>query len=211
MASLRDAFINLIFPAKCRLCANLIREGRNPFICRNCWGKIEFIKNYPTAKIQAIGKYAGALKTAIHLLKYEGKRSLANPLGNLLINHMEKNGGLEKIDFIVPVPLHKKRLREREFNQSLLLARLVGKHFHKPILESNLMRMRMTIPQVELDQKERLKNMQGAFRVKSPEAFKGKNILLIDDVRTTGATVKECYKMLKQAGAKEIHILTLAI
>ena len=143
-------------------------------------------------------------------MKYEKKKSLTKPLGNLLIEHVKNNGRLERIDFIVPVPLHKKRLREREFNQSALLACLVGRNFNKPVLESNLIRTRLTTPQVELDRKERRRNVKGAFGVKKPEEIKGKSLLLIDDVRTTGATLKECHKVLRQAGAKEIHILTLA-
>ncbi len=176
------------------------------------------IKNYPLSKIQAVGLYEGTLREAIHLFKYEKKKSLAKPLGDLLIKHLEetcpragKEGGLEKIDFVIPVPLHSKKLREREFNQSGLLARLVGRHFRKPVLEGNLIRKKTTTPQFELDRKERLKNVKGAFAIKRREEVKGKNLLLIDDVRTTGATLKECHKVLRRAGAKEIHMLTLAV
>jgi len=111
---------------------------------------------------------------------------------------------------IMAVPLHPKRLREREFNQSILLAREISKALKLPLILNNLQRIRWTRPQIELKGKERLMNVKGAFTLRDPKEVKGKSILLIDDVYTTGATVQECSKVLKKAGAEKIYVLTLA-
>lgn len=113
-------------------------------------------------------------------------------------------------DLIVPVPLHKTRLKERGFNQSLLLSRALAKVCGLPIDYINLKRTRATSPQINLKGKDRITNVKGAFAVKNNAPFKGKGILLIDDVYTTGATVSECCKVLKKAGAEDINVLTLA-
>jgi ComF family protein len=114
------------------------------------------------------------------------------------------------IDLVVPVPLHSRRLRERGFNQSLLLARQVSKRRSIPLNFTALDRIRQTRPQTRLSGPERHKNVRGAFEVNAPGAVAGRKILLIDDVFTTGATIQECTESLLDAGAKEVHVLTLA-
>lgn len=111
---------------------------------------------------------------------------------------------------LLPVPLHHKRLREREFNQSLLLAKKIGKALKIPLIPDNLQRIRWTRPQIELKGEERLINVKGAFALKNHKTIEGKSILLIDDVYTTGATVRECSKILKKAGVEKVYVLTLA-
>lgn len=111
---------------------------------------------------------------------------------------------------VVPIPLHRTRLRERGFNQSLLLAKEIGTVWGIPIDYINLQRIRPTEPQINLKGKERIRNVKGAFAVKGEKAFKGKRVLLIDDVYTTGATVSECSKVLKKARAERVDVLTLA-
>lgn len=115
---------------------------------------------------------------------------------------------LQGFDVIIPVPLHIKRLRERGFNQSLLLARAVGRKNNIPVNPFGLKRIRWTEPQVNLSGKERKINVKGAFEFHGD--VKGKTVLLIDDVYTTGATVAECSKVLKKGGAKGVCVLTLA-
>jgi ComF family protein len=109
----------------------------------------------------------------------------------------------------MPVPLHTGRLREREFNQSLLLADRIGRHLCVPVSCINLTRTVPSPAQTTLSRKERLKNLREAFAVTRPEAIVGKRILLIDDVFTTGATVNECAKTLRKAGSSDVFVLTL--
>ncbi|GAI10987.1 unnamed protein product, partial [marine sediment metagenome] len=116
----------------------------------------------------------------------------------------------KKIDLIIPVPLHKNDLRKRGFNQSILLGRVIGNYFSIPVGKKVLIKEKLTPFQVNLSKKEREKNILRAFSVEKPEEIKGKNILILDDVFTTGATVEECTKELMKARAKNIFVLTLA-
>jgi ComF family protein len=117
---------------------------------------------------------------------------------------------IDAADIIIPVPLHHKRLRARMFNQSALLAQEIGKRVQKTYIPDALRRIRPTLPQKGLSAKERLKNVQGAFAVNGNVSLRNKNILLVDDVFTSGATLNECAKVLKEAGADRINVLTIA-
>ena len=111
---------------------------------------------------------------------------------------------------VVPVPLHPKRLRERGFNQALSLARFVSRFHSIPLDRSNLVRVRWTNTQVGLSERKRKENVKGAFLVKKERYFQNKHLLLVDDVYTSGSTVDECAKVLLNAGARSVQILTLA-
>ena len=124
----------------------------------------------------------------------------------LLRNNEFKN----KFDLIIPVPLHKNDLKKRGFNQSALLGKIIGDYFSIPIGESFLIKKKIIPFQVNLSKKEREKNILKAFSVEKPEEINGKNILILDDVFTTGATVEECAKELIKSRANNIFVLTLA-
>ena len=111
---------------------------------------------------------------------------------------------------IIAVPLHKLRLIKRKYNQSILLAKHLSIKTKIPINYTSLIRTENTIPQVQLSGKARLNNLKNAFMIKYPEIIKNKKIVLIDDVETTGSTLKECAKILKKAGAQNIYALTIA-
>ncbi|MDH3443182.1 MAG: ComF family protein [Deltaproteobacteria bacterium] len=113
-------------------------------------------------------------------------------------------------EIIVPVPLHPKRLRWRGFNQSVLLAREVSRAYQVPMDPFLLQRRRETSPQTQLTEDERRKNMRGAFALGAGKSVRGKIVLLLDDVYTSGATVDECSRVLRKAGAKAVYVLTLA-
>jgi ComF family protein len=122
----------------------------------------------------------------------------------------EYNMPIELMDFIIPIPLHKTRLREREFNQAQILSNHIGAEFNKKIINNNLIRRRQTKTQTDLEDRQRFLNIEGSFWVDNKEDIKGKNILLVDDVLTTGATSSEAAYVLKQAGANIVFVLTLA-
>lgn len=168
-------------------------------------------------KAMAIGSYEGTLAEAVHLFKYNHKKGLGHPLGRIMVDYIISNSSLfstEPVEvsslMVLPVPLHPRRLREREFNQSLLLAKEISRALRIPLIPDNLQRVRWTKPQIELKGEERLTNVKGAFEVKDPKDIECKSLLLIDDVYTTGATVRECSKVLKKAGAEKVYVLTLA-
>lgn len=118
---------------------------------------------------------------------------------------------IKQFDHIIPIPLHPSRLRERGFNQSQLLAAEISRQYKISLSFKNLIRARATEHQTLLSEKERWTNIYGAFRIKNPAKLAGKNILIIDDLLTTGATASEAALTLKSAGAKTVGILTLAI
>lgn len=118
---------------------------------------------------------------------------------------------IAQFDIIVPIPLYPTRLRERGYNQSRLLARHLAQSYHIPLSEKQLIRARNTVHQTGLSEKDRWTNIRGAFRIDSSNTFSGKNILIIDDLLTTGATVSQAAAELKKAGAETVGVLTLAI
>jgi ComF family protein len=150
------------------------------------------------------------LKEAIHRFKYMAEFSLLKVFGILLYSTFQTLPHECKVDFIVPVPLHIRRLRERGFNQALLLARALGKRTRIPCRERALRKIKDTPFQTVLQGRERRRNLKGAFHVENKMEIKGNSILLVDDVYTTGTTVNECSRTLLKEGAERVVILTLA-
>jgi len=149
------------------------------------------------------GRYEGALREVIHAFKYEGRRSLANPLGGMV-----RNAGavmLEGCDSVVPVPLHPWRRMQRGFNQARDLAR----HLDRPVVDA-LWRVRSTASQMALPADARRTNIRGAFICSPFARIEDRILVLVDDVRTTGATLDECANVLLTAGAREVRALTVA-
>jgi ComF family protein len=138
-------------------------------------------------------------------LKYHKRRALARPLAGLMAGMQ-----IPDADAIVPVPLFKRRLSRREYNQSALLAAHLSKSTGIPMLLNRLCKIKDTPPQVGLSATQRKKNLKGAFAVRRTGGITGRRILLVDDVITTGATVAECSSALIKAGATEVHAVALA-
>jgi ComF family protein len=150
--------------------------------------------------------YEGPLIAAICQFKYHKKPHLAIPLARLVVNDLAK----VSVDCVMAIPLHPSRLRSREFNQSLLLARQTGHTLSLPYFIDDMIRTRETPPQVGLSRKERQENIKGSLRVTQPDKIKDQRILLVDDVYTTGATLKEGARILMQSGAKEVIVAAMA-
>lgn len=131
-------------------------------------------------------------------------------MANLMIEFAKSSLEMSKIDLILAVPLHNTKKRQRQFNQAQLLADELCKHFSKKTARKVLIKIKPTFSQTQLQKSERWENVHGTFKVKNNGLVKDKNILLIDDVLTTGATVNECSKMLLESGASSIDVLTLA-
>lgn len=211
--------LNLIYPLKCLICRKDIDPLLPRGICPTCFNKIKINDGYsfPVLENECYFKqmwsacpYEGIVKEAIHLFKYKGKLILARELSRLMAEYAQANIPLNTIHCLIPVPLHRSRLREREFNQSEVLSLKLAAYFNVAVVQNVLIRTRPTPPQVNLKREERFISLKGAFRVKKNDLVKGKNILLIDDVFTTGTTANECAKALGQAGADEVNVFTLA-
>lgn len=160
---------------------------------------------YPTAEVED-----HPLRGVIQRFKYGRKVSLGRPLGRLMARGCRQYFSEVSLDLILPVPLHPKRLRWRGFNQAVIFAREVGGLWRLPMDPFILLRSRETVPQTDLTEEERRKNVRGAFSLVSAGAVRGTRILLVDDVYTSGATINECSRILVRGGAKEVHVLTLA-
>lgn len=148
------------------------------------------------------------MSSLLHRLKYQGDTSVLSALREII--GRRDSFCLQEQDRIIPVPLHVSRLRQRGFNQSLVLAKLFFPNQKDLIQVDTLTRIRHTIPQTGLDGIARRKNLHQAFIVRFPERVRGRKIVLVDDVFTTGTTVAECSRMLLRAGADEVRVLTLA-
>ncbi|MEK7162968.1 MAG: ComF family protein [Patescibacteria group bacterium] len=164
--------------------------------------------------LAAAGNYDDPIiQNLIHYFKYKSFESIAPILGELLIEYLKLLNfeTLKLLNFvIVPIPLHPHRERERGFNQAKLLAEIIACHFNLPMVNS-LKRIKNNDPQAKMKNSEkRIKNISGCFEIKNPEAIQEKNIILIDDVFTSGATINEAVKILKEGGAKKIIALVLA-
>jgi ComF family protein len=190
----------------CPICGQpFSSEVMEDHLCEDCLRKRPF---YEAA--WAPYRYEGAILKGIHRLKYGAKGFLADALGPLLAQFAKERLDGSRSVLIMPVPLHPKRLRERGFNQSLLLARHVSRRIHIDLDFLSLRRVRYTPPQASLAKHQRLQNVQGAFELKNSDAVKGRSILLVDDVVTTGNTLNECARILRKAGAEKVFGLSLA-
>lgn len=146
----------------------------------------------------------------MHAFKFGRRRALASPLGDLLaeIGAEVLPGG--RPDLLIPVPLHPGRERERGFNQSLLLARRLGRAWGVPVRADVLARIVPTPPQSELGAEERRANVRRAFSLRRPELCAGRHLIVVDDVFTTGSTVEACARHLRKGGARAVGVLTVA-
>jgi ComF family protein len=204
-----DCFIalDLISEPYCPLCGIPFGSEKTiSHLCGDCLGSVHLFD-----RARATGFYQGLIREVIHRFKYGGQTFLVNPLARMLIGPGKELTRLHSIDTIVPVPLHYKRLRQRGFNQASLLGRRLGSLLKIPVDYSSLKRTRWTDPQIGLSRNQRAANVKGAFSLKTREKIKGKGVLLLDDVLTTGETVNQCVRVLKKDGrAREVVVLTVA-
>ena len=197
------ALLNLVYPLTCCACDE--KMAGNTGICDPCASKVD--KNLAGV---AACRYDGVLKKALQTFKYKNGLALVDTFSRFLIEFIERNFDMKNIDAIIPMPLHPVKLRQRGFNQSQLLAVPISKRYGVPISTSALKKVRYTPPQSGLDRTSRLRNPANAFRVKKNTPLKGKSVLLLDDVYTTGATIKSAVDALRSAGISQIRVLTLA-
>jgi ComF family protein len=164
----------------------------------------------PALTVRSLAVYSGNVREAVLRMKFGGQAAVALSLSRFMMDHYHRVYAPEAFECILPVPLHPKRLREREFNQCILLGRPLARRLGIPLDLRGVVRIRHTLPQTAVTEGDRGKNLRGAFRVRKPERIRGKSILLLDDVYTTGATLEELARTLLSAGAGKVSGLTLA-
>ncbi|MBN1380376.1 MAG: ComF family protein [Deltaproteobacteria bacterium] len=237
MKKILAGLADIIFPRRCLSCDNLlIHEGDGPF-CLDCFNRIGFVRSPLCIKCgvpfkgvdqkdhlcgecltskqgftiaRTVGRYETTLLNCIHRFKYQEDIGAGKILGKLMAAYDYPGLKISDYTLIIPVPLHAKRLRERGFNQSLILAGEIAGTHGLPVDFMTLKRHVYTVPQVSIGKKEREANVKGSFGVAETAQIKGEKIILVDDVYTTGSTIKECAKVLMREGAKEVAVLTLA-
>ena len=235
--SLFNGIWTSIWPPRCPLCEELLDAGPNTFceycldtfnviddpICEKCGLPFDENTAPPSGVcgnclkaplildvLRSFGEYEGALRKAIIDFKFNGRREMVPALGEFILMADLKFSENENADIVVPVPLHSDRIKERGFNQAVDLARPLAKTRRAALSYDVLIRSRPTKPQVGLSTNQRKANVKGAFTVKKPDTVKGKKVILVDDIYTTGNTINECAKVLKKAGAKKVFAVTVA-
>jgi len=232
----QSTLFQFFLPPQCPCCKKFLEEGQQGF-CSNCLSEIHWIEppfcsicgipfiskeieNHPCGACvthkkyftmaRSLGTYEGSLQEAIHHWKYEGKTNLTPFFAEWMAEGVRRYWKPDSLDFLIPVPLHIQRLRERGFNQALLLVKELSRRTDIPYRKMILQKKKPTIPQVNLSGAEREKGLRGAFDGVGMEELEGKWALLVDDVYTTGATVNESSRVLLRGGAKRVDVLTLA-
>jgi ComF family protein len=218
--------IDFFLPRFCSSCKTKLSLTEE-IICHSCYSRIkkvddermnhEFDRKFTTEGI--ISNFAALfifekdkeLQQIIHSLKYDGKFRAGIFLGKLLADGLKNKFSEWNIDLIVPVPLHHLKRAERGYNQAEFLAQGMKSVLKTPVKSNVIRRNRFTETQTNLSLLERKENIRNAFTVRRPKIVKGKNILLIDDVITTGATISECGKILKESGAANVYGTSIAI
>ena len=203
-----NKLLDALFPNfTCVACGAEIQSSPNAYLCEKCAESLPFNMDEDATHFAPF-LYEEPIRSVILSLKYSDNgfaaRAVAPYMAAVYLKRIKKKSP----HVIIPVPLCKSRLHERGYNQSELLAKEIADYLALPIMNDVLIRIKKTTPQKNMTPTERMENMKGAFAVVGD--VRGKHILLIDDVYTTGATTGECAKMLKTAGAKTIAILTVA-
>ena len=216
MKKIINNILELIYPPVCGFCGNICSN----YICTKCHAKIKKYEiknkeNYKTKNMYfnelfSIFKYEEDIRKLILKYKFQNKAYLYKTFSKIILNNKKICGNLKKYDIIIPVPIHKKRKNQRGYNQTELIAKEISKSLNIKMENNVLIKNINTKAQSELSKKERKDNIKGAFKVQNLRKIENKNILIIDDIYTTGSTANQCSKTLKLAGAKNIGILTIA-
>lgn len=228
---IQEKISNLLYPPVCGICGKIAQKG----ICIKCNVELkkqaeenilqkEEIEEKNFEELMYIFKYEGQVRKLILDYKFNEKSYMYKTFVNFLLNNKKIFENIKKYDKIIPVPISKKRYKERGYNQSLLIAKEISKQMqHKKNLENKqkektnlelvnncLIKTKNIIEQSKLNKEERQNNIQGVYSLQNPQIITNQKILLVDDIYTTGSTVNECSKILKQSNPKKIGILVLA-
>ena len=208
--------LDLIYPPTCGICGKL----NSNFLCNKCQKQLESQAkfkieenqdtNYYFQKHLYIFEYQGIIRKIILNYKFQGKAYLYKTFVNFLLKNQKFFQILKSYDTIIPVPISKKRQKERGYNQSFLLAKEIANNTDLNLINNCLYKTQNIIEQSKLNKEDRLKNIKGVYKLKNHQILKNKRILLLDDIYTTGSTVNECCKILKEANPGRIDVFTIA-
>ena len=212
----------MIFPPKCIFCGSILGIRPQVDICEPCLVKVPFIredavveggkilKNSYFDKVICLCKYSGIIKQSLIRYKFFNKSCYYRTFAKLLADKVKRMTNLEKFDIIISVPLHKSKQRVRGYNQSWLISRELSRQIEVVEGSRLVSRTKSTNAQSLLSRDERYSNIKDAFILNDTNKIRDKVILLVDDILTTGYTVNECSRLLKEAGAREVVIAVVA-
>lgn len=219
MESLKNALIflwrkliDILYPRQCIICGKLHEDS----ICIRCYKTLDLntrIDRYKDKKFNEhlyIFKYEGKIRNLIIDYKFNDKAYLNNFFVKIILKNEKICRKIKNYDIIIPVPIHIKRKRQRGYDQSELIARKIAKNLSLDLITDSLVKQKNTVQQSLLTKKQRQENVKQVYKIINEQKIKDKRIILFDDIYTTGATANECAKMLKENGAKEILIFTIA-
>ncbi len=220
-------FLNLFYPKTCEACGNILLKNEN-FLCTRCLAELPYTNYHKTAdnpieklfwgrififSATALFKFhkKSRYQKLIHKLKYKGKKEIGFFLGQLFAYEIKNAPKFNDLDFVIPVPLHPKRYKERGYNQAEWIAMGICDVLNTKLSADNLYRKVATQTQTKKTRLERWKNVNSIFDLKNTDEFKNKHILLVDDVITTGSTLESCAETLQKAENIKISIGTIAV
>lgn len=233
---MKGEFLNLVYPRRCPICEEVLAP-KDKLIHRNCRNQLIFIQE---PKCMRCGKpmeqseqeycfdcnnhmfhylrgfpclkYDKRMSKSISAFKYKGKREFADFYVSELLGLYEEQFKQLKLDVLIPIPLHSSKYKERGFNQAEIIARGISQSIQVPVDTRMLIRTRKTLPQKELNDKERLRNLEQAFELGIKNQSKGyQKVLLVDDIYTTGSTIESCAKLLVLAGVRDVYFTSICI
>jgi competence protein ComFC len=220
---LLNNIINAIFPPKCIFCEAILDLKADINICCICYKKIPFINSYnfnnitkrtPNSNyfddIICLCEYSGIIKSALKKYKFNDKSAYHRTLAKMLSDKIKEMTNCINFDIIISVPLHKKKEMIRGYNQSLLISKAISNELGIKEKSRLISRIKNTRNQSMLDKNERSLNIAGAFKINIPDKVCGKMILIVDDIMTTGNTLNECCRVLKEAGANKVVAAVIA-
>lgn len=206
--------LNAIFPNVCGICGKIDKNS----LCPKCNLKLKEITKAKIRKFDDknfeyhayLFEYKGLIRNKIIDYKFNDKSYLYKTFSHSIIKNKKICRFIKKYDIIIPVPIHKKRKKERGYNQTELLCRDIEDKLEIKVINDVLDKTTYNVPQMSLNKIDRIKNVKGVYIIKNPEKIKNKKILLLDDIYTTGSTINECAKALKDAGATKVSAFTIA-
>ncbi len=216
-----DRIINMIYPLKCIFCGKVLSYDAALHICSTCYCGLPFDKKELQATTQEDGyhycdgaisvfEYTGVVKESLIRFKFYNEPSYYKTYAGLIAEKLKKIADIRQYDMVMSVPLHKHKKFSRGYNQAHLISKELGRELKLPERSGLIRRCRYTEAQSLLDKEKRRQNVKGAFTITSPERIAGKSILLVDDILTTGSTLEECGRVLKNAGAVKITAVVVA-
>lgn len=230
----KETILNILFPRRCPVCGEIVKPAGS-LICPSCFRELSFVKSPVCKKCGkeimdetmefcedcmahrhafeygvALLNYDEVARTSMVQVKYHNKREYLDFYGAAIAARYEQTIRRMNVDAIVPIPIHRSRLRKRGFNQAEILAEIAGERLGIPVRPEILIRTKKTLPQKELSAAERLKNLSGAFDA-GVVPLEIRRILLVDDIYTTGSTIEACSRVLRAAGVEEVYFAVICM